>query len=206
MLLASAYTISFAQTPLTLSDAMGKFLDACLVANEGTARKDADMTQKAIDTLTSLNMASLSESRLSPVDGSDLLPLDGHLVYDAHYLDSLIVCQFEAGVVKVNPAMLLRGDDMPDICYANKAIKPHGKATFLCKGSGAKEVVVVAERNADISLKVDDEKNGIHVSGSQSHGMGTACAQWKMPRFSTFSVTVENKTDAAVSFVVAINQ
>ena len=185
---------------------MGKCLDACLTANQGMARKDADMTQKAIDALTSLNMASLSESRLAPVDGSDLLPLDGHLVYDAHYLDSLIVCQFEAGVVKVNPAMLLRGDDMPDICYANKVIKPHGKVTFQCKGSGAKELVVVAERNADISLEVDDEKNGIHVLGSHSHGVGTAYAQWKMPRFSTFLVTVENKTDAAVSFVVAINQ
>lgn len=58
----------------------------------------------------------------------------------------------------------------------------------------------------DISLEVDDEKNGIHVLGSHSHGVGTAYAQWKMPRFSTFLVTVENKTDAAVSFVVAINQ
>lgn len=185
---------------------MGKFLNACLTANKGTAQKDADLTQTAIDALTRLNMASLSESRLVPVDGSDLLPLDGHLVYDAHYLDSLIVCQFETGVVKLNPAMLLRGDDMPDICYANKAIKPHGKVTFLCKGSGAKEIVVVAEHDADISLKVDDEKNGVHASGSQDHGTGTACAVWKMPRFSTFLVTLENNTDEAVSFVVAINQ
>lgn len=185
---------------------MGKFLNACLAANKGTTQKDANLTQKAIDALTSLNMASFSESRLVPVDGSDLLPLDGHLVYDAHYLDSLIVCQFETGVVKLNPAMLLRGDDMPDICYANKAIKPHGKVTFQCKGSGAKEIVVVAEHDADISLKVDDEKNGVHASGSQDHGAGTTCAQWKMPRFSTFLVTLENHTDEAVSFVVAINQ
>lgn len=185
---------------------MGKFLDACVTANEGMAKKDADLTQKAIDTLTSLNMASLSESRLVPIDSSDLLPLDGHLVYDAHYLDSLIVCQFETGVVKVNPTMLLRGDDMPDICFANKAIKPHGKVSFQCKGSGKKELVVVAEHNANISVKVDDEKNDIHIMGTRIHGTGTACAQWKMQRFSTFLVTVENDTDTAVSFVIAINQ
>ena len=206
MLLAGAATASLAQTSTDLSEPMGKFLKACLTANKGMAQKDADITQKAIDALTSLNMASLSENRLVPIDGSDLLSLDGHLVYDAHYLDSLIVCQFETGVVKLNPAMLLRGDDMPDICYANKAIRPHGKVTFRCKGSGMKELVVVAEGNADISLKVDDDKNDIHVEGFKGHGTGTACAQWKMPRFSTFSVTVENNTDAAVSFVVAINQ
>lgn len=208
LLLTSAAIISFAQAPTSpsLSDAMGKFLNACLTANQGTAQKDADKTQQAIDALTSLNMASLSESRLAPVDGSDLLPLDGHLVYDAHYLDSLIVCQFETGVVNLNPAMLLRGDDMPDVCYANKVMKPHGKVTFRCKGSGAKELVVVAEHNADISVKVDDEKNDIHLAASQRHGAGTACAQWKMPRFSTFLVTVENNTDTAISFVVALNQ
>lgn len=188
MLLASVAAMSLAQgtTSLALSETMGKFLDACLTANQGMARKDADMTQKAIDALTSLNMASLSESRLAPVDGSDMLPLDGHLVYDAHYLDSLIVCQFETGVVKVNPAMLLRGDDMPDICYANKVLRPHGKVTFQCKGSGTKELVVVAEGNAEVSMMVDDEKNDIHIAGAKSHGVGTAYARWKMPRFSTF--------------------
>ena len=208
MLLASVAAMSLAQgtASLALSETMGKFLDACLPANPGMARKDADMTPKAIDALTSLNMASLSESRLAPVDGSDMLPLDGHLVYDAHYLDSLIVCQFETGVVKVNPAMLLRGDDMPDICYANKVLRPHGKVTFQCKGSGTKELVVVAEGNAEVSMMVDDEKNDIHIAGAKSHGVGTAYARWKMPRFSTFLVTVENKTDAAVSFVLAINQ
>lgn len=68
MLLASVAAMSLAQgtTSLALSETMGKFLDACMTANQGTARKDADMTQKAIDTLTSLNMASLSESRLAP--------------------------------------------------------------------------------------------------------------------------------------------
>ena len=66
--------------------------------------------------------------------------------------------------------------------------------------------MVVAEANAEVSMMVDDEKNDIHIAGAKSHGVGTAYARWKMPRFSTFLVTVENKTDAAVSFVLAINQ
>ena len=84
MLLASVAAMSLAQgtTSLALSETMGKFLDACLTANQGMARKDADMTQKAIDALTSLNMASLSESRLAPVDGYDLLPIDVLFVLD----------------------------------------------------------------------------------------------------------------------------
>lgn len=48
MLLASVAAMSLAQgtTSLALSETMGKFLDACLTANQGMARKDADMTQK----------------------------------------------------------------------------------------------------------------------------------------------------------------
>ena len=51
MLLASVAAMSLAQgtTSLALSETMGKFLDACLTANQGKARKDAHMTQKVID-------------------------------------------------------------------------------------------------------------------------------------------------------------
>ena len=89
--------------------------------------------------------------------------------------------------------------------YIHQAIAAKGKCVYQAKGSGAKELFVVAENGGTINLVVKNPKNKVEVKDASSAGKPSAEVTWSMPRFSDYSIEVENTSDKDISVIIVTN-
>ncbi len=186
-----------------LSAPMLKFAAACVNADRGVRARDAVVVQGSIDTLMNMPLTLLQAPRFTVAEGSDTVSLANHLLFTPEFLDSLLLSNFSFDAVAVNPPVVLRSDDMPDVGYANIAIAAGGKATFGYKGSGNRQLVVIPEGGTSLKVSLHDATNGIDTASQVKDGV--AAIVWIMRRFSKYEFTIENPTDKAVSLVVGIS-
>ena len=126
-----------------------------------------------------------------------------HLLYRPEFIDSLIVYDISFANNYIEKPLLLRASY--DCKLVHRALAPHSKGTYSSKGSGKRELLVVAENGGTVNLYVNDEKNGIHVSDTSPQGKAAAWVCWEMDSFGIYTITVENTSDKEISFVITSN-
>lgn len=203
--------ISFAQES-ALSKEMTTYRNFCLKVREGVEKKDVQILKDCIaewmgesNTIIFQNdtIQILDFDRFSIIDGSAEADLKGHLLYRPEFVDSLIVYDISLANNYIEKPLSLRGPY--DCKLIHRALTPHSKAIYSSKGSNKRELLVVAENGGTVNLYVSDEKNGINVSDASPTGKAAAWVCWKMDRFGSYTITVENTSDKTISFVIASN-
>lgn len=203
--------ISFAQESV-LSKKMTTYRDFCLKVREGVEKKDVQILKECIaewmgknNTIIFQNdtIQILDYDRFYTIDGSAEADLKGHLQYYPEFVDSLIVYDISLANNYIERPLSLRGSY--DCKLIHRALTPHSKAVYSSKGSGKRELLVVAENGGTVNLYVSDEKNGIKVSDASPTGKAAAWVCWNMDRFGSYIITVENTSDKTISFVIASN-
>lgn len=94
--------------------------------------------------------------RFSVTDGSNEVGLNKHLLYRPEFIDSLIVYDISFANNYIEKPLLLRASY--DCKLVHRALAPHSKGTYSSKGSGKRELLVVAENGGIVNLYVNDEK------------------------------------------------
>ena len=184
-------TTCFSQTA-TLSKKMATYRNFCLKVREGVELKNQNDTVRITDF-----------DRFSVTDGSNEVGLNKHLLYRPEFIDSLIVYDISFANNYIEKPLLLRASY--DCKLVHRALAPHSKGTYSSKGSGKRELLVVAENGGTVNLYVNDEKNGIHVSDTSPQGKAAAWVCWEMDSFGIYTITVENTSDKEISFVITSN-
>lgn len=192
--------MSFAQRP-ALSKELADFRDASLKLRESVARKDAEGVNAAVSAYAGLRLTSFD--RFKVVDGSQEVPLEGHLVFTPEFADSLLINDLDLAATTIDEAHQLR--DFYDCKLVNRAIAPGGKVVYETRGAGRQELLVIAEEGGMLNLYVDGGPDGVKVQDASATGKPVAWVVWKMARLGAYTITIENKSPRAVSFVLAGN-
>lgn len=199
-----------------LSPKMELFKEYCLKVREGIGSQDIatledclkEFNQKAYNATggnfvyNGQTIALTKYDRFYKVDTLASVPMGNHLKFDPAYVDTLLATDLQP--VALEEPTLLRSDGY-DCMYIHQAIAAKGKCVYQAKGSGAKELFVVAENGGTINLVVKNPKNKVEVKDASSAGKPSAEVTWSMPRFSDYSIEVENTSDKDISVIIVTN-
>ena len=199
-----------------LSPKMELFKEYCLKVREGIGSQDIatledclkEFNQKTYNATggnfvyNGQTIALTKYDRFYKVDTLASVPMGNHLKFDPAYVDTLLATDLQP--VALEEPTLLRSDGY-DCMYIHQAIAAKGKCVYQAKGSGAKELFVVAENGGTINLVVKNPKNKVEVKDASSAGKPLAEVTWSMPRFSDYSIEVENTSDKDISVIIVTN-
>lgn len=199
-----------------LSPKMELFKEYCLKVREGIGSQDIatledclkEFNQKTYNATggnfvyNGQTIALTKYDRFYKVDTLASVPMGNHLKFDPAYVDTLLATDLQP--VALEEPTLLRSDGY-DCMYIHQAIAAKGKCVYQAKGSGAKELFVVAENGGTINLVVKNPKNKVEVKDASSAGKPSAEVTWIMPRFSDYSIEVENTSDKDISVIIVTN-
>ena len=158
-----------------LSPKMELFKEYCLKVREGIGSQDIatledclkEFNQKAYNATggnfvyNGQTIALTKYDRFYKVDTLASVPMGNHLKFDPAYVDTLLATDLQP--VALEEPTLLRSDGY-DCMYIHQAIAAKGKCVYQAKGSGAKELFVVAENGGTINLVVKNPKNKVEVN------------------------------------------
>lgn len=185
-----------------LSKEMETFRNICLKLREGMEKKDVNLLNDCISAYNELDLADFD--RFKSVDASNEIPIKGHLLFTPDYVDSLLLYDMNLAAINVDAPTMLRAAPY-DCKLTHRALAPYSKGVYSTKGSGERELLVVVENGGTVNLSVNDETNHIQVEDITPQGKESAWVCWKMERFGTYIITIENTSDQAVSFVIVAN-
>lgn len=199
-----------------LSPKMELFKEYCLKVREGVGSQDIaaledclkEFNQKTYQATggnfvyNGQTIALMKYDRFYDVDTQASVPMDGHLKFDPAYVDTLLATDLQP--IALEGPTLLRSDGY-DCKYIHRAIAAGGKCVYKSKGSGPKELFVVAENGGTVNLTVKDPKNKVEVKDVSPSGKPSAEVVWSMPRFSDYSIEVENTSDQDISVIIVTN-
>lgn len=203
--------ISVAQESV-LSKQMAIYRDFCLKVREGVELKDVQILKECIAewngdastvTFQGQTVQLTDFDRFYVMDDSDETTLEGHLLYRPEFVDSLIVYDINLANHYIEKPLTMRTSY--DCKFVHRALAPRGKGVYSSKGSGNRELLVVAENGGAVNLYVSDERNNIQRSDASSQGKTAAWVCWEMDRFGTYTITIENISDKEISFVIVSN-
>lgn len=190
---------------------MELFKEYCLRVREGVENRNVDMlidcilqydAEKEEFTYKDVKINLQPFDRFCARDTAAQVPMGNHLHFDPAYVDTLVATNMQP--VALAEAILLRADAY-DCKLTHRAIKAHGKCVYYSKGSGNRELFVVAENGGRINLVVRDEKNGQVMQDVSAEGKPSAQVVWKMPRLGTYTIEVENTSDKEISVIIVSN-
>ena len=73
------------------------------------------------------------------------------------------------------------------------------------QAAGMQRLLVVAESGGLVNLYVNDEANGRRLDDATKAGKAACRLDWTLEKAGTLRLTVENKSNRAVSFIVVSN-
>ena len=206
----------WAQTS-TLSPKMALFKEYCLKVRNGVEQQDITALE---DCLKEFNQQEYQQTAgnftykgqtiaLAPYDRFNVVdsasasrPLGSHLRFDPAYVDTLLATDLQP--IELDTPPLLRSDSY-DCKYTHQVIAAKSKCMYNSKGSGAKELFVVAENGGAVNLTVRNKKNNVEVKDESPQGKPAAEVTWNMPRFSQYDIEIENKSDKDISVIIVSN-
>lgn len=209
-------TTALGQDRKGLSPKMELFKEYCLNVRQGVETRDIGLLE---DCLKDFNLeryyadgdfvykgeeiAITTDGRLTRVDSLSTAPVayGNHLKFDPAYVDTLVATDLQP--VAFNPPTALRSTY--DCMVSHQVIPAGGRSVFASKGSGKKEMFVVAENGGAVNLTVSNPKNQVKVSDGSPTGKPAPQVIWQMPRFSDYTVEVENKSDRDISVIIVVN-
>lgn len=201
ILLSILFVVPALSPAQATDDLFDRAESACLFVREAVAERSADKVMQAMERISEIPFRQLT---LTPVDAEGAAPLRGHLQFNAAYLDSLLLHDLDMGLIQVEGAFAMRGGSDALRC-AHHAVEAGHSLTFAMQAAGMQRLLVVAESGGLVNLYVDDKANGRKLRDA-AHGGKAACRlDWTLGKPGTLRLTVENKSDRAVSFIVVSN-
>lgn len=161
---------------------MATYRNFCLKVREGVELKNVQTLKECIAEWTGdINTIIYQNDtvritdfdRFSVTDGSNEVGLNKHLLYRPEFIDSLIVYDISFANNYIEKPLLLRASY--DCKLVHRALAPHSKGTYSSKGSGKRELLVVAENGGIVNLYVNDEKRHPcirYISSRKSRRLG----------------------------------
>lgn len=143
-------------------------------------------------------------------DADQEATLDGHFKFLPADVDTLIANNCEP--VAIAEAHQLRAGE--NHCeYLVSALQAKGKASYSTRGSGRIEMFVMPENGGKVNLSIHSiERNykkevtgETTLSDAAPEGKDAAQLVWEMSRNGEIEFTIENTTDAEISFIVVKN-
>lgn len=208
-------TCAWAQAE-ALSPKMELFKEYCLNVRNAVAGHDLDTLEDCLKEFNQKTyMASGGDfvyrgetialtpfSHFYPVDTLAAAPLESHLKFDPAYIDTLLATDLQP--IALQSPTLLRSSSY-DCMYTHQAIKAHGRCVYRSKGSGPKELFVVAENGGLVNLTVRDKKNQTETKDETPTGKPAAEVTWNMARFGEYEIEIANMSDKDISVIVVTN-
>lgn len=131
------------------------------------------------------------------------------IMFTPEYIDTLIAhnCQ----LVELDSLSLLRGIDDGEIFIQHAAIAPDATLSWKSEAYDGCAMLLVWFPQAELSLSVTDLTTGQVYEAANDSGSPSASVFWQMPPFTggkpkpNFLITINNKSQKKVSFVIAMN-
>ena len=201
ILLSILFVVPALSPAQATDDLFDRAESACLFVREAVAERSADKVMQAMERISEIPFRQLT---LTPVDAEGAAPLRGHLQFNAAYLDSLLLHDLDMGLIQVEGAFAMRGGSDALRC-AHHAVESGHSLTFTMQAAGMQRLLVVAESGGLVNLYVDDETNGRRLDDATKAGKAACRLDWTLEKAGTLRLTVENKSNRAVSFIVVSN-
>lgn len=203
-----------------LSKEMATLRDYCIAVRTADYEMDVNALKKTIEgwdavkkTLTyqgvSVSMDILPNFDIIGETGTQ--DLRGHLVFNPMFIRKMVKNDMDKGGTFIEHAQVMRGgtsSGIYDCRWLHRLLPANGKITmgFVSPASrviGHQEILIVAEREAPISVTITDSEH--HVI-SQSSPNGIIAATWDIDKQGTFSIEISQQGSEPVSFIIASTQ
>ena len=210
-----------------LSPVMSAFKDYCLRAANAAAQCDVETLAACIENwkpgeydsegntikaeVLNYNDEEISYINFGKLESIDIInesAVGMHFGFMPQAVDSWITNQCEPTLI-ADAHPLRDGEDLVELEFEVRALKPQSKATYLTDGTGDIEMFVVAEKGGNVKLSIHSiekpDRNGNIKETTLSDDQGGQSSQliWSMFRNGTIEFTVENTSNKEISFIIA---
>ncbi len=203
LLLALASTLQAQELP----EAFVALRSVCLQARKAYAEKDAEALSTCVLQLDSLQRNSQQPLtrwvNLQKQSTANEQQLQGHLLFDVAWMDS-IVGQWLSSTSLIDKSTPLRNNGLK---VAHLFIPAQTTQTFTANGRGRMSLMVIAEDDTALSLKVDHEACAHHAEIKATDPKGCLADTWQaQPRPQpmtpyTFQITNPSNHDVVCAVV-----
>lgn len=190
-----------------------KTIDACASFANAAANEDISAMKAAKKDMLDCNMVYYED--LKEVDCRDSISLNGHLVFNECFADSLIAgknAYLESDRINrltKDRGQLKNGDILTKTCF----VKAKGKAKFTFKSTGYQELAIVAEPHGLVSMRVHVVNKAKKINRwyndtkDVAKGRNIRKTSFRLPAKPCSLVTLEvtNCSNRNISFVVISN-
>lgn len=194
--------------PASAQGTVEQVIDACVSISNGLKTGSDDKLKSGLGALKSHDVKPFSNLR--PMSG-ETIDLDGHLLFDEEFVDSLIVNRLAmkearryAKIRKSRAGGSAKG------CRMDTYAIEGGKAvTFKTSARGAKKIAIVGEPDGLFSLRITEKSGKVLYTDTDDvkTGRSVRVADFKLPEnaASTILIEVSNRGKLDKSFAIITN-
>ena len=204
LILLSAASVCAAQAPTSeLSETMTTYRDGCLKMLEALRQQDKFSMYEAKELFARVDIDWLKVPLRDPAMEADADKPD--IWFCTEYADRLLRNNFE--FIRVDEASPLRTFATADLLVLHQTVRPGKSLEYAVPDvSGHCEAMLLAASGDGLLLSVTDSGNGRTYEGHTDRSTACSSVVWEMSAPEReIILKVENPSDEAVSFVLAIN-
>lgn len=185
----------------TTTELLQKAEKACMMIRNAVTARSADDVMAGMEMISEI---PFSELALNSVDTKSAVPMRGHLQYNVEYLDELLLKNLDMGLIKVEDAYKMRATGTLLKC-THRAVTAGGSVTYSMMAQGEQSLLVVPECGGKINLYVNDKGSGRKLTDKADGGKDCCSLNWTIERAGELLITVENKSNKDLSFIIVSN-
>ena len=174
------------------------FRDFCFEARTAYVNKDADKLADRV--MQMYEMTQNTENPWAPWENlkaeevQDSTKYEDHLLFDVGWMDNIVAKWTEKDSTLIDISNPMRGNGL---LYVNYLISANSTQTFTTSGRGLMTIMVIAEDETDIQLRIDQDSCDYHYVSPKKANKGCQYSVWlaKTSRMSPISIKVTNPSD-----------
>lgn len=174
------------------------FRDFCFEARTAYVNKDADRLADCV--MQMYEMTQNTENPWTPwknlktEEVQDSTKYEDHLLFDVEWMDNIVAKWTEKDSTLIDISNPMRGNGL---LYVNYLIPANSTQTFTTSGRGLMTIMVIAEDETDIQLRIDQDSCDHHYVSPKKANKGCQYDVWqtKALRMSPISIKVTNPSD-----------
>lgn len=174
------------------------FRDFCFEARTAYVNKDADKLADCV--MQMYEMRQNTENPWTPWENlkteevQDSTKYEDHLLFDVEWMDNIVAKWTEKDSTLIDISNPMRGNGL---LYVNYLISANSTQTFMTSGRGLMTIMVIAEDETDIQLRIDQDSCDYHYVSPKKANKGCQYSVWlaKTSRMSPISIKVTNPSD-----------
>lgn len=198
LLVILAFVTTSAMNAQELQGKFKVFRDFCFQSRTAYVNKDADKLADCV--MQMYEMTQNTENPWAPwknlktEEVQDSTKYEDHLLFDVEWMDNIVAKWTENDSTLIDISNPMRGNG---ILYVNYLIPANSTQAFTTSGRGLMTIMVIAEDETDIKLKIDQDSCNHHYVSPEKANKGYLYDVWqtKTLRMSPISIKVTNPSD-----------